>query len=256
MTLTLVIVAIANALVGACIGLTGIAGFLLPMFYAGFLGLSPVEGLALSFAAFLVSGILGCPAYRRTGDLPIRPCGALALGSFLGALVGTRVGLLLPSQVLTVILYLVVLGSGTSVLVRMRTDARRDGTPSAGEMPAAGKLFGIGLVTAVVCAASGAGGPVLVVPILMLLGISPRRAVGMALLDSVAIAIPATIGYFVGGSVGAAVWGLLPVALVAHGVGVVAGSMNAHRINANLLKAIVAIGSVAVAVMKLVMLFV
>lgn len=255
MILTLVTVAIANALVGTCIGLTGIAGFLLPMFYAGFLGLAPVEGLALSFAAFLVSGVLGCPAYRRTGDLPVRPCGALAAGSFLGALIGTRVGLLLPAQALTVILYLVVLGSGISVLVRMRTGDSRDVERFEETMPGAGRLFAIGLVTAVVCAASGAGGPVLVVPILMLLGISPRRAVGMALLDSVAIAIPATVGYFLGGSIGAETWALLPLALVAHGAGVVAGSMNAHKIDASLLKAIVAVGSVAVALMKLVMLF-
>ena len=246
---TLALVAAANALVGACVGLTGIAGFLLPMFYAGFLGLAPVEGLALSFAAFIVSGALGCPAYRRTGDLPLRASAGLLAGSFLGALAGTQVGLVLPADVLTVILYLVVLGSGASVLLRMRA-GEKDAADVA-PMPGAGRLFVVGLVTAVVCAASGAGGPVLVVPVLMLMGVGPRTAVGMALLDSVAIAVPATVGYLLGGGVGAEVWSLLPAALVAHGAGVLLGSFNAHRINAPLLKGIVAVGSIAVALFKL-----
>ena len=246
---TLALVAAANALVGACVGLTGIAGFLLPMFYAGFLGLEPVEGLALSFAAFVVSGTLGCPAYRRTGDLPLRASVGLLAGSFLGALAGTQVGLVLPAEVLTVILYLVVLGSGSSVLLRMR--AGEGGGSGADAMPAAGRLFIVGAVTAVVCAASGAGGPVLVMPVLMLMGVGPRAAVGMSLLDSVAIAVPATVGYLLGGGVGGGVWALLPVALVAHGAGVLLGSLNAHRINAPLLKTIVSVGSIAVALIKL-----
>lgn len=249
---TLALVAAANALVGACVGLTGIAGFLLPMFYAGFLGLAPVEGLALSFAAFVVSGTLGCPAYRRTGDLPLRASLGLLAGSFLGALAGTQIGLILPADVLTVILYLVVLGSGASVLLRMRAGEKDEDTPTS--LPGTGGLFAVGAVTAVICAASGAGGPVLVVPVLMLMGVGPRMAVGMALLDSVAIAVPATVGYLFGGGVSAQVWGLLPVALLAHGAGVLLGSFNAHRINAPLLKGIVAVGSIAVAAIKLVQL--
>lgn len=257
--MTLVLVVLANALVGASIGLTGIAGFLLPMFYAGFLGLAPVEGLALSFAAFIVSGVLGCPAYRKTGDLPLRASASLLAGSFIGAIAGARVGLLLPAEVLTVILYLVVLGSGASVLVRMASERRRASGPDAaaggaggeGDGPSPAALFAVGLATAVVCAASGAGGPVLVVPLLMLLGIPARRAVAMALADSVAVGIPAAVGYFLGGSIGAAVWGLLPAALVAHGMGVAVGAHYASRIDAGLLKAIVAGGSIVIALIKL-----
>ena len=254
--MTLLLVIIMNALVGACIGLTGIAGFLLPMFYTGFMWLSPIEALALSFAAFIVSGILGCPAYRKTGDLPLRASASLLAGSLIGAVAGTRVGLILPPAVLTVILYLVVLGSGASVLVRMRSDARRPGSADADgvrdfRQPSSLVLFAIGLITAVVCAASGAGGPVFVVPVLMPLGIPARQAVAMALLDSVAVGIPAAIGYFACGSIGSEVWGLLPAALIAHGAGVLVGAANAHRINAGLLKTIVASGSILIALIKL-----
>lgn len=46
------IIVIANILIGGMIGLTGIAGFLLPMLYSGFLGMSTMQGLALSFLPF------------------------------------------------------------------------------------------------------------------------------------------------------------------------------------------------------------
>ena len=50
------IVMAANLVVGAFVGLTGVAGFLLPIVYTGPLGMGVTEGLALSFAAFIVSG--------------------------------------------------------------------------------------------------------------------------------------------------------------------------------------------------------
>ena len=53
--LTYLIVIIANLLIGGMIGLTGIAGFLLPMLYSGFMGMPAVQALALSFFAFLTS---------------------------------------------------------------------------------------------------------------------------------------------------------------------------------------------------------
>lgn len=50
------IVTMANLVVGAFVGLTGVAGFLLPITYTSLLGLGTTEGLALSFGAlsFLV----------------------------------------------------------------------------------------------------------------------------------------------------------------------------------------------------------
>lgn len=67
--LTLVIIAAANVAVGGCIGICGIAGFLLPMLYTGGLGFDVTYALALSFLAFLVSGIIGSFNYYKAGNL-------------------------------------------------------------------------------------------------------------------------------------------------------------------------------------------
>ena len=249
--MSIVLILLLNLAVGACIGLTGIAGFLLPMFYTGFLGMPAAESLALSFSAFLISGVLGTVNYYKAGNLAVRPAAVLSAGSLLGALAGVRINLLIPEDVMQIILYAVVLVSGISILLR------RGGKESADAGTAvlsAGRTvfyFLLGIVTGAVCAASGAGGPVLVMPLLTLLGFPAHTAVGMSLFDSVFIALPAAAGYLWNASGIEGMFVLLVPALAAHGIGVIAGSRNAERIDQDLLKRIVAVGSIAIALVKL-----
>ena len=92
------IVMAANLVVGAFVGLTGVAGFLLPIVYTGPLGMGVTEGLALSFAAFIVSGALGSVNYNKAGNLDI-PFGIrLSLGSLAGAVLGVKLNLIIPER--------------------------------------------------------------------------------------------------------------------------------------------------------------
>lgn len=243
----MVLMILLNLLVGGCIGLTGIAGFLLPMFYTGFLGMPSSESLALSFAAFLISGILGSVNYYRSGNLELKTAGILSAGSFLGAIVGVKINLLIPEDTMKIILYLVVLLSGISILLR------KEKTEKEGKKEEKNKAvyFLLGVVTGAVCAASGAGGPVLVMPLLTLIGFPAHTAVGISLFDSIFIALPSAAGYLYAASGVKEIYYLLPVLLVAHGIGVFAGSKNSVKINQKLLKQIVAVGSIAIACVKL-----
>lgn len=243
----LILMAVLNLLVGTCIGLTGIAGFLLPMFYTGFLGMGSSEALALSFAAFLISGVLGSVNYYKSGNLDLKKAVVLSAGSFIGALGGVRINLLIPEDTMKMILYLVVLISGISILLR------KDKTESTKSEPEKSQIFYLilGALTGAVCAASGAGGPILVMPILTLLGIPAHTAVGISLFDSIFIALPATFGYLRAASGNQEIFVLLPILLIAHGIGVFAGSKNATKINQKLLKQIVAVVSVGIACVKL-----
>ena len=237
-----------NLLVGGCIGLTGIAGFLLPMFYTGFLGMPSAEALALSFAAFMISGILGSVNYHKSGNLDLKTAGILSVGSFIGALAGVKINLLIPEDKMKVILYLVVLISGISILLR-KDKTEVSGKEKQKRNPVFYLVLGVG--TGAVCAASGAGGPILVMPILTLLGIPAHMAVGISLFDSIFIAFPAVVGYLHAAAGTEGRYVLLPVLLIAHGIGVFAGSKNATRINQKMLKQIVAVVSIAIACIKL-----
>ena len=65
---------------------------------------------------------------------------------------------------------------------------------AAAELPA-GICVAFGLVTGALCALSGAGGPILVMPLLVVFGVPVKTAVGVALFNSIFIAIPSCIGY-------------------------------------------------------------
>ncbi len=263
MTAELLLILFVNLIVGICIGLTGIAGFLLPMFYTGFLGMSSVSSLALSFAAFLVSGILGSMNYKKSGNLDLKTGLLLSSGSLVGAILGVLLNRQLPEAGIRMLLYLVVLGSGISILIRewRSSVAAAAGSPArsggsektkAGEIACPAWAYALlGFLTGAVCSASGAGGPVLVMPLLTLLGIPAHTAVGISLFNSIFIAIPSTVLYLGAASGGSGIWPLLPGILLFHAAGVFAGSRNASRINQTLLKRIVAAASIAIACLKL-----
>lgn len=251
--MSMILILLLNLLVGACIGLTGIAGFLLPMFYTGFLGMPAGESLALSFSAFLISGVLGSVTYYRQGNLDLKPAVIFSVGSLPGALAGVWVNLLIPEDVMQMILYIVVLVSGVSIL--LRKDGKTGGPER--QMTVAGTkavlFFLLGVATGAVCAASGAGGPVLVMPLLTLIGFPAHTAVGISLFNSVFIALPAAGGYLWSGAENTEMFLLLIPVLIAHGIGVAFGSRNAEKIDPVMLKRIVAAASIAIALIKLIL---
>lgn len=244
------VIGIANLIIGMFIGLTGIAGFLLPMLYAGTLHMGVTEALALSFAAFLISGILGAYNYHKAGNMDLTFALKLSLGSLIGALAGVRLNLLIPEEAVKLLLYTVVLLSGISILLRKEGDLREKSRCGfqIKEHLAVTLLFGA--VTGAICSLSGAGGPVLVMPLLVVLGIPIRTAVGVALFDSVFIAVPACTGYLSQCSI-RDLLPVLAVSLICHGVGVFSGSLWAARVNQKLLKRGIAVFSILIAAYKL-----
>lgn len=249
----LLMTAVANLAVGALVGLCGVAGFLLPMFYTTVLEMKVSEGLALSFTAFILSGILGSWNYQKAGNLDVGFGLRLSAGSLAGAILGVYLNQIIPEEQVKILLYLVVLLSGISILCRKEGRASAC-SHEASTAPTKERLFLtllLGFSTGAVCSLSGAGGPVLVMPLLVLLGIPVHTAVGIALFNSIFIGIPAASGYLMQCDL----LGILPVlaiAFLSHGIGVFYGSSCAARINQGLLKKAVAIFSIAIALWKLV----
>lgn len=267
--LTLAIIAAANMAVGGCIGICGIAGFLLPMLYTGGLGFDVTYALALSFLAFLVSGIIGSFNYYKAGNLEVRMSLKLGIGSLIGAIAGVFLQSMIEKSTAKTILYLVVLFSGASILVRMWNEKRKadsvsakkvisDGKNSASSNPShpksiadhMGFLIFLGITTGAICSLSGAGGPVLVMPLLVACGVSARIAVGVALFDSVFIAIPACIGYL-SRITWTEILRLLVLIVLTHGIGVWLGSRFAGKVPVQGLKIFVAVFSVCIAIYML-----
>lgn len=245
--------AAANLAVGALVGLCGVAGFLLPIFYTAVLGMNVSEGLALSFAAFIVAGALGAWNYQKAGNLDVKFGLKLSCGSLIGAILDVRLNLIIPEEQVKILLYLVVLLSGGSILVRKEKEKAtgKNGKTMEENLPI---TLIVGLVTGAICSMSGAGGPILVMPLLVVFGIPIRTAIGVALFNSVFIGIPAVIGY-AGQCDLMKLLPILLIALVTQGIGVYFGSRNAAQINQVVLKRGIAIFSILIAVWKLIEIF-
>ncbi len=242
MSFELLLAALGSCAVGLFIGWCGVAGFLLPILFVNACGLSVTESLLASFLCFAISGVIGSFQYHRRGELPLRPALILSAGSLVGGLLGAALGGLLEPETVKVVLYVVVLLSGVAIAFRelrpQRNSQNRDSFP--GPLP----LLALGFATALLCALSGAGGPVLVMPLLVALGVPAKTAVGVALLDSIFIALPAVAVY---GSRCETLLALIPMLLAAalgHAAGVFAGSVTAARVPQSLLKRGVAVFSI------------
>ena len=240
MLFELLLPALGSCAVGLFIGWCGVAGFLLPILFVNACGLSVTESLLLSFLCFAISGAIGSWNYHRRGELPLRPALILSAGSLAGGLLGATLGGLLEPETVKVVLYIVVLLSGLAIVLRELRPQKSGG----GSFPGTPPLLALGFATALLCALSGAGGPVLVMPLLVAMGVPAKTAVGVALLDSVFIALPAIAVY---GSRCGALAALLPVLLAAalgHAAGVSVGSVTAAHVPQSLLKRGVAVFSI------------
>lgn len=228
--------------VGLLIGWSGVAGFLLPILFVNYNRLTTGQALALSFLCFAISGAIGAFNYRRKGQLDLRVGLFLGLGSLAGAALGAAANQLLPSSAVKALLYVVVLLSGLSILLRQLA-ARRQKKPAAPRPLRPGALVPLGLATGALCALSGAGGPIVVMPLLVALGAPAKEAVGIALLDSVFIALPA-LGVY--GSQGgfSGLWLMALLCAAAHGVGVALGSATSQLVPQEGLKRGVAVFSI------------
>lgn len=242
----LLLTALGCFVVGLCIGWCGIAGFLLPILFVDYCGLDTRQSLFLSFSCFLLSGVIGAWNYHRRGDLPLKPALQLGVGSLAGGLAGALVGGSLEPGIVKTMLYLVVLLSGASILLRERCR----GTEKMTMIGSPTVYLALGLVTGMICALSGAGGPVLVMPLLIALGVSPKQAVAMALLDSVFIALPAIAVYGMQSKPGQLL-PILVISCIAHSLGVGLGSVSAGRVPAHWLKRGVAIFSICFSLVML-----
>lgn len=250
------VIAVMNLIVGTLVGVSGIAGFLLPIVFTGYLGMDLSLSLALSFISFLTSGIIGSYRYQKQGQMDIKFGVLVGAGSIAGAVLGVKLNFMIPLTTAKMFLYLVVLASGLSILLKKEKPENKSETPQEAQ-PASPVYTGLlankpfvllfGFITGAICSLSGAGGPILVMPILVTLGMPVRTAVGVSLFDSIFIALPACVGYLSN----CPREGLLVLCLVSficQAIGVFFGAGQAGRINVKILKKGVAVFSIAIAV--------
>lgn len=247
-----------GALAGLLAGLLGVGGGL--VLVAALVWLLPQQGvpaasvmhaaLATSLASIVVTGLSSARAHARRGSVMWASVSRLLPGLLLGGAAGGLLAGSIPGEALRWGVAVFCLLAATQLLL---------GQPPAlghSEQPRSPWLLGAGVLIGAISALVGIGGGSMTVPLLIMLGAAPVRAVGSSSACGVAIALAAATSYAVSAPAGLAMptgslgYVYLPAALgiaVASVLFAPLGTRLAHRLGGPALKRIFAALLLAVA---------
>ncbi|WP_224335854.1 sulfite exporter TauE/SafE family protein [Haloprofundus halobius] len=238
-TSTLVLLVVVAFLAGVGITAVGPGGIFVTvaLFALTDVGSSTVAGTALT--TFVVTGLLGSYTYYRSGELRTRAGKRLAtlvtVPSMVGAVVGALTNAVLSESLFGSLLAGFTALVGVSIVYRERRALGSWWSVDPDRPTGASVVAVLGFVIGVVCGLLGVGGPVVTVPVLVLLGISMLDALAAAQVQSVFLSAFAAATYVSQGAVSLPLVALVGVPEL---VGVVVGWRVAHRVDAPRLKTV------------------
>lgn len=234
--MSLCLLALFSLVVGFLCGCTSVGGILLIPALTALTSLDVHSAMATALFSLFFPAVIGTGLYIRHRVLSLRLALPLCLGSlpfsYLGAVAKQHMG----SELLTLILALLIIVTGLNALLPRGEKHLNLAAASLGARNVG--LFLLGGSVGFLAGLTGAGGPVISVPAMIILGFSP--------LASVAVAQPFQMMATASGSMGNLFLGAvdLPMAgLIAlfQCIGVMAGIRVAHLLNTERLKMTVAV---------------
>lgn len=224
--------------VGCLIGCVGIGGVLLVPTLTYLFGVSVHTAIPVAMVVYIASGAVGAVIYARQGSIQWRPALLIVAGAtpaaFLGALAVSET----PGIWLEVLIAVLIVFAGIHAMRGGKGQAKANG-PKLGTLA----LLGLGAVTGLGSAMTGTGGPLVLVPLTVWLGFPALTAVGFSQAVSMPVAISATVGNLLYGSID---WTLAAVLAPALIIGTGIGAKLAHAVPAEILRRILAWVLVAV----------
>lgn len=230
---------IVGLMVGVLIGAVGIGGVLLvpALFLLADVGVH--EAIPACMLSYLATGAVGVLVYARHGSIRWEMMIWLCLGAIPAAYLGSLSLLSIPADMIMVLIAVLMIFAGLDALLKSKT---KDQTPPEG--PTESKSLGalalivIGAVTGFGSAITGTGGPLIVVPIIMYLGLPVLTAVGLSQAIQIPIATFASIGNWEAGNLNFDLSFSIAVSLV---IGSLIGSIVVHRLPREYLRKFVAV---------------
>ena len=227
---------ILGSVTGLLIGMVGIGGILLAPMLVYTTGIDLHLAMATSSWSFLFAGIAGTMAYARKGTISWNMVGWMCVGVMPGTILGAKVNVSLPSEILTIILAVLILSSGIFALVKKPPKKQDESRVNRITLVFIGFAIGFG------SALTGTGGPVLLLPIFLLFSIPALVAIGVSQAIQLPIAVFSSLGFVLYGEIDFILGALLGIVMA---IGVVIGAQIAHRASAERLRQIVALALVA-----------
>lgn len=225
----LVLLALVGLIAGVGITALGPGGVLVTIGLFAFTGLAPATVAGTAIVTHIATGLLGTAAYLRSGQLTEPLTRRTALVLCVAAVAGTPLGVWVNSGI-SGRAFGVSLGIFVAVvaaLVWLRESRPGRGAEDAHPRHSLALLSGLGFAVAVVSGVFGVGGPLLAVPLLLVLGVPVLSALGAAQVQSVIIASVGTVGYLAYGAIS---WPLAALVGIPELCGVLIGWRLAHTV--------------------------
>ena len=229
-----VLLLVVAVVVGTLIGTVGVGGILLIPALSAITGMSTHMAMGTSLFSFVFTGLLGTWLYQRHGSIDWRVTIPVCAGGLLAGYPGALVNAHAPAHVLNLVLGAIIVFAGVYALRPAGGGTRvHEGTVS--------QTLGLVLIGAVVGFGSGltgVGGPVLSVPLMVVLGFAPLTAIATSQVIQITAAASGSVGNMLHGfvDVSLAVW-----ITGAELVGVVCGARLAHAVSGGALKKMVSV---------------
>jgi len=231
---------IAGALVllaGAAIGATSIGGVLVVPALAGVAGLPVADAIVASSFGFVLTGMLGWRGRRDAKASSLASLWPLHAAALAGAVGGALLVHAVSPTAVRLWVALLALGSGIYSLASSRSaEIAPRPCPRGATLAVIGAAVGCG------SALSGTGGPVLLLPVFLVLGLPTAMAVATAQAIQLPIALASSSAHFAAGRLDLTMGLVVGTALVA---GAWAGLRLARHASALTLRRCAAIGLIA-----------
>ncbi|MEG6507081.1 sulfite exporter TauE/SafE family protein [Nitratidesulfovibrio sp. 1201_IL3209] len=225
---------IASLIVGTLIGTVGVGGILLIPALSAFAGLSTHTAMATALFSFIFTGVIGTWLYHRRGSIDWRITIPVCMGGALFGYIGALCNSMFDARTLNILLAGVIIFAGVYALKPYSGD--RTFAFDASSKRHQFLLIGIGGAVGFGSGLTGVGGPVLSVPLMVIIGFSPLTAIATSQVIQITAAISGTIGNLAYGSIDFSVASWVTVVEL---VGVMIGVNIAHAAKAQHLKTFV-----------------
>ncbi|WP_428566974.1 MAG: sulfite exporter TauE/SafE family protein [Solidesulfovibrio sp. DCME] len=222
-------------LVGLLTGLTGVGGILLIPALSASAGLSVQSAMATALCSFFFVGLVAVWLQQRRQVIDWAPARPLAISAAATSLLGAVANAYAPVAMLKLVLSLLIVFAGASALFPPKPGAGLGYDPSRRAHKAL--MVGIGAVVGFFSGLTGAGGPVLSIPVMVALGFPPLLSIAAGQVLQVAVAACGTLGNLCYGVVDFRVVAWITVLEIA---GLVVGIRLSHRVSPVRLRRLVA----------------
>lgn len=226
-----------SVFVGILVGGVGIGGVLLVPILTYILAIDIHIAIAAAMFSYMFSGIVGAVIYARQGSIQWSMSFWLLVSAAPAAFLAAFASSVIPPKGLEFFIAVLIVFAGINALRPQGNRQLRESPLSRGALVATGTVTGVG------SALSGTGGPLVLVPILVWLRFPARVAIGLSQAIQIPIAIMATAGNYIYGTVDFVLGSVIAIGLVA---GVTGGAYLAHVISQAALQRLVAWVLVAV----------